>query len=73
MERVSSCPPQGGKASHLTGWSFSAFVPSPQFSVSDMETHLVQYTIKINFLYDNTSLALQIPREGLLSLLYLHC
>lgn len=35
-----------------------------------METHVVEYTIKINFIYDNMFLALQIAGEGLLSLLF---
>jgi len=40
------------------------------FSMSCTQTCVVEYTIKINFIYNNTFLALQIPREGLLRLLF---
>lgn len=35
-----------------------------------METHVLEYTVRISFIYYNTFLALQIPGEGLWSLLF---
>lgn len=61
-----------GRQSMRNDWVvfFSLCFLVPSFSVSYMETNVVEYTIKINFICDNTFLAVQIPREGLLSLLF---